>query len=137
MKKKFDWEKFINTDEEIVVHCKTNNEAEAFCNLMDKHGLKWSSGESYTEKTRWKIHKTETCYSSEGCYSDKLWYEYAGYKILEFSDYDFTGESEKVLLNADPYKEKIDALVKWLLSPYEPPKKKPVITDVVRRFLEE
>ena len=172
MKNKFDWEKFLNKDNKIVVNCKTKEEAKAFCNLMDKHELEWSSGDSYIELTEWESHKEKTCYDSNGSYSEVNLYEEHGYKVLEFSDYDFTEEPEKVILNAEFYKEEIDDLqgffmitrstneiefcngccedcifnktgescrtstVKWLLSPYKPPKKKPVITDTVRKFLE-
>ena len=170
MKKRFDWNEFLDKDNKIAVHCKTEEEATAFCNLMHEHGLKWRDGDPYTKKTGWGHYKNGTCYESDGGFSDKEWFKEVGYNVIEFSDYDFTGESEKNILNANFYKDEIDKLDKafkvtrttreirpcgncydcifsdtnkscmktvteWLLSPYKPPKEKPVITDTVETFL--
>lgn len=173
MKKKFDWDKFLDISNKIAVHCKTEREAITFCNMMHNHGLKWNSGESYAKKTNWYLYEGETCYECGG-YSPKVWFREEGYEVIDFSDYDFTSEPKKDILNAEFYREKIqefkgdfmvdrltgeiefcngtrncknclfneidtgchDATVMWLVSPYKPPMKKPVITDVVRKFLE-
>lgn len=173
MKKKFDWDRFISPYNDKVVHCETREEAELFCNLMHEHGLKWEDGELYTDVIEWDKYKQDTCYNSDGLYANLNFYKDNGCEILKFSDYDFTGESEKTILNAEFYKKKIDALggffmitrstneikscsnescencifnnsgescqisiVKWLISPYEPPEEKIVVSNNVRKFLE-
>lgn len=170
MKKKFDWDRFISPYNDKVVHCETREEAELFCNLMHEHGLKWEDGELYTDVIEWDKYKQDTCYNSDGLYANLNFYKDNGCEILKFSDYDFTGESEKNILNANFYKDEIDKLdkafkvtrttreirpcgncydcifsdtnkscmktvIEWLLSPYKPPKEKPVITDTVETFL--
>lgn len=38
--KKFNWEEFLDRNNKIAVHCKTEEEAKDFCNQMNEHGLK-------------------------------------------------------------------------------------------------
>ena len=83
----FNWEEFMNKDNKIVVHCKTEEEAIDFCKKMDEHGMKWCSGGSYLKNNEWNYYREETCYSNKGEYTEKCWYEECGYKILEWSDY--------------------------------------------------
>lgn len=57
---------FNNFDEwkgkRVVMHCKTQEEAEAFCKEMDEAGLTWSYGERYTDENFWYKDKESTCY---------------------------------------------------------------------------
>ena len=46
----------------VVMHCKTQEEAEAFCKEMDEAGLTWSYGERYTDENFWYNDKENTCY---------------------------------------------------------------------------
>lgn len=83
--KQFDWEKFKNGN--IAVHCKTEEEAEDFCNQMHKHGMKWRSGESYSEQMNFDLYFDRMCYYSDGQFSDLKYAERNRYTILEWSDY--------------------------------------------------
>lgn len=47
---------------DIVINCKTEEEAQECCNLADKLGLKWKGGEPYTGSTLWKTYRADMCY---------------------------------------------------------------------------
>lgn len=47
---------------DIVINCKTEEEAQECCNLADKLGLKWGGGEPYTGGTLWKTYRADMCY---------------------------------------------------------------------------
>lgn len=85
--KKFNWDEFKNKDNKIAVHCKTEEEAVDFCKQMHEHGMKWSTGKSYMEKTNYEEYKGETCYTGFGKFSSYRHYNSEGYTILECSDY--------------------------------------------------
>ena len=42
-----------NSKRKFGMLCKTEDEAMTFCNYLDSLGKRWSSFESYTEKTYW------------------------------------------------------------------------------------
>lgn len=85
--KKFNWDEFKDKDNKIAVHCKTEEEAIDFCKQMHEHGMKWSTGKSYMEKTNYKEYEERTCYTGEGMFSSYRYYNSEGYEILEWSDY--------------------------------------------------
>lgn len=92
--KKFNWEEFKDENNNIVVHCKTEEEADDFCNQMHEHGLRWCTGQTYLEGTKYNGFKTKTCYSNSGRYCNKDYYIENDYKILEWSDYMKVGNKE-------------------------------------------
>jgi hypothetical protein len=49
------------TDKEVI-HCPTEQEAEAICLLMHEAGLTWSTGNSYLGRTQWDNRESEMCY---------------------------------------------------------------------------
>lgn len=82
------WEKFLNKNNDIVVHCKTQEEATQFCEMMHKHGLGWNP-EIYREYNYfWNTHKENTCYGNIGDFVSynhcNKYYDY--YTIYEYSD---------------------------------------------------
>lgn len=85
--KQFNWEEFLNKDNKIAVHCKTEEEAKDFCKQMHEHGMKWYTGSSYLQDTRYEIYKDNTCYSSYGTFCNCTYYSENNYTILEWSDY--------------------------------------------------
>ena len=85
--KKFNWEEFKNKENEIAVHCKTEEEAKDFCRQMYKHGMVWGSGNSYLSCTHYEEHKDKTCYDGQGGYQSYDYFEKYRYEILEWSDY--------------------------------------------------
>lgn len=92
--KKFNWEEFKDKNNKITVHCKTEEEANDFCNQMHEHGLRWCTGQTYLEGTKYNGFKTKTCYSNSGRYCNKDYYIENDYKILEWSDYMKVGNKE-------------------------------------------
>lgn len=82
----FNWEKFMNKDNNIAVHCKTEEEAIDFCKKMDKLGMRWTSGEYYSTNNNWKTYKGRTCYTNNGYFGTKEG-SLNDYKIYEWSDY--------------------------------------------------
>lgn len=86
--KEFDWNRFKYKSNNIAVHCKTIEEANDFCKQMHKHGMRWSSGQSYLNCNHWDDYKLNTCYSNIGCFGDyDYYYEDFNYTILEWSDF--------------------------------------------------
>lgn len=83
-------------DINVCMHCATKEEAEDFCKVMDKAGLRWSSGTSYLEMSCFGNHKNRTCYFfNDGTYSDNKHAKTKGYTILEWSDYRSTEPKEE------------------------------------------
>ena len=85
--KQFNWEEFLDKNNKIAVHCKTEEEAKDFCKQMHEHGLKWCNGYSYILKTYYETYEKRTCYIGYGRYSNYDYFIEQGYKILEWSDY--------------------------------------------------
>lgn len=85
----FNWEEFMDKNNKIVVHCKTEEEAIDFCSQMNTHGMKWYNGDSYLKKNNWDKYKEETCYKNNGCFASFLFYKenYKEMKFIEWSDY--------------------------------------------------
>ena len=82
----FDFNEWKN--KKVVMHCKTREEAEAFCKEMDKAGLTWRLGHRYSEFNYFEEYKQNTCYHfNEGVYGNIEGYIKMGFKILEYSDY--------------------------------------------------
>lgn len=90
MKKEFDWDKFKT--ENIAVHCKTQNEADMFFELMVKNNLIIKCNKNY-----WNIYEEDTCYDYNHIWGfcEKEWFENHDYTILEFSDYFYTAEEKE------------------------------------------
>ena len=90
----FDFDAWKGKD--VCMHCKTEEEAEDFCKVMDKAGLRWSNGESYLEMSCFDDYKEQTCYCfNRGTYNSTVYAENKGYTILEWSDYRSTEPKEE------------------------------------------
>lgn len=77
-----------NYDGNYVMHCKTEAEAKRFCRYLNNIGRTWCDGTNYLCEN--------TCYNfNEGSYGWKSFYEAIGYKILEFSDFDWSENESK------------------------------------------
>lgn len=109
---KFNWEEFISNDN-IAVHCATQEQATDFCKQMHEHGLAWHGGKSYLENTYWKIYKEETCYTGYGAHADLEHYKNNNYTILEWSNYGKENSMNLELTNlTDEQKQQIIELAK-------------------------
>ena len=82
----FNWEEFISNDK-IAVHCETEEQAKDFCRQMHEHGLEWIDGQSYENRTDWKMYKEETTYEGDGTFANLDYHKLNNYTILEWSDY--------------------------------------------------
>lgn len=85
---KFDWDKFKDAVNKIVVHCKAEEEANDFCRQMDEHGMRWCTKDSYLEENKFYQHKEKTCYfGADGTFGKYEYFADNNYTILEWSDY--------------------------------------------------
>lgn len=83
---KFDFEKY--KDQKVVMHCKTEEEAKDFCRVMDEAGLRWVTGERYTNVLEYERYRRKTCYQFNcGGFASKEFFVEEGYEILEWSDF--------------------------------------------------
>lgn len=91
---------------DVCMHCKTEEEAEDFCKVMDKAGLRWSSGSSYLLWSCFEPYGEQTCYCfNMGTYESTVRAKDKGYTILEWSDYRSTEpkeEQEKTKIDDKP-----------------------------------
>lgn len=69
-----------------VMRCRTEEEARDFCNYLHSIGRKWSTGESYLERTHYYTYGCNTAYNfNQGSYCDVNYFQY--YTVLEWSDF--------------------------------------------------
>lgn len=82
----FDFDKYKG--QKVAMHCKTEEEAIDFCNIMHKHHKKWFSGRTYKQATNYSDYCSETCYCfNEGTFGRKSLIVDKGYGILEWGDF--------------------------------------------------
>lgn len=87
----------------MVIHCKTEEEANTLLSYLDKQGYKWNNSTAVLlGHSQYGVHKEKTCYRIlKNCrlaYSDKDWYERNGYFIFEFDALDFNSLSAAEVL---------------------------------------
>lgn len=83
---KFDFDKYKY--KKVVMHCKTEEEANDFCRVMDEAGLRWITGERYTKVLAYERYRQKTCYQFNcGGFASKEFFVEEGYEILEWSDF--------------------------------------------------
>lgn len=76
----------IFKERDIVINCKTGDQAEEFCKWMHANGLKWYGELSYIDNNEWEWYESDTCYSGKGGYCFSEYYQKKGYTIIEFFD---------------------------------------------------
>lgn len=82
--------------EDVCMHCKTEEEAEDFRKVMNKAGLRWSSGSSYLLWSCFEPYGEQTCYCfNKGTYESTVRAKDKGYTIIEWSDYRSTEPKEE------------------------------------------
>lgn len=70
----------------IVVHLRTQEQADTFSTWLNSKGKKWCNGKSYVDKRVWWRYKENTCYSPyQGSFADTEFYD-NGYKILSYEE---------------------------------------------------
>ena len=74
----------------VAVHLETISEWNEFMRLLEKEtDATWAWGENPTENSNlWNLYGNDTCidYCGNLTYAPKSFYEYDGYKIIEFKD---------------------------------------------------
>jgi len=82
---------FADIGQKKAIHCDKKWKSDVLCTVMDRMGLKWSTGQSYVNRDVWDTHKNLTCYWNEGMFSD---YFYAlkekDLKMYTFEEIDFS-----------------------------------------------
>ncbi len=84
--KKITLKEFFESDETLVIHCRTEEEANTLLEAFDKLGKKWNGGKSYLENNYWQCYEGGTCYTSNGTFSDKEFFLDNDYKVYEFEE---------------------------------------------------
>lgn len=90
-------ERFMQTyvQENVAVHCPTEEQAKELLYFAHKCGLKWSSGAAYIEKNYWYNYRENSCYALyEGKYGSVQRYKEYGYKILGYDGIGRTSEGD-------------------------------------------
>jgi hypothetical protein len=81
----------IETKENVVVHCPTEELAKQVLTIFHNAGLTWDSGASYIRLTNWENYKQDTAYyPNEGAYCDLSWVKYREklkYRIIKAEDF--------------------------------------------------
>lgn len=63
-------------DNNIVIHCPTESEAEEICQIFHNKGLRWGNIYSYLFENNWNKYKSDThYYPKEGEYCFESWYK--------------------------------------------------------------
>ena len=95
----FNFNKWGNKN--VVIHCKTKEEARDFCRVMYENGL-WTFSENYLKCDQWDKYNKNTCYNfNSGRFGYVNFYSENGYTILEWSDYMEKEFTKQDLKNGD------------------------------------
>ena len=80
------------TSDIYVMYCDTEEKANDFLKFLDKNGMKWRSGKSYTGHNKFNS-RTQICYCfNDGSYASLNWAIFNGYIILEYDDFYWDNE---------------------------------------------
>ena len=86
---------FDSYDGKYVMHCSTEEQAEIFCQYLDRIGKTWSgvNHRRYSEVNHYNVYEDQTCYRfAYGTYCNLEFYKEDGSIIvLEFSDFEWDG----------------------------------------------
>ncbi|AXF52101.1 MAG: hypothetical protein [Podoviridae sp. ctcf755] len=79
---------FWESEEDIAIHCDTEDKANKLLRKFDELGKKWCTGSSYLLRNEWKRYEEKTCYKNDGLFGSVNFYKKEGYTIIEFDDID-------------------------------------------------
>jgi hypothetical protein len=75
------------TNENLCVHCDTEEKALALLAWADSKGKKWSIGASFLDSTNYGCYKENTTYIiSTGKYADLEWASLRGFTVISYED---------------------------------------------------
>lgn len=84
--KKFNFSDYKGKD--VVMHCKTEEEANEFCRWKHENGDWWCDGKSFLEENYFDDCGSETCYMvNRGEYCSLDYFIECRFKVLEMSDF--------------------------------------------------
>lgn len=111
--KKITLKEFFESEQELAIHCDTEEEVKKLLFAFDKMGKKWNSGNRYTELNNWSGFKHDTVYYNNGTYGNLRYIEER--MVYEFKNIDLTipkecqfSEDEKTILR------NLDKKWKWI-----------------------
>ena len=81
-------------DLNTAMHCKTEEEAQIFLDYLDSVGKRWSSGDSYLDKTLWEYGGQTCYYFNQGCVGRIETLLRNKRLILEFDDFNWSNNDE-------------------------------------------
>ena len=94
-----------------VMHCKTEEEAQNFCDYLHSVGREWRCGDSYKSRTCYSWYQEETAYNfNDGGYCDVQHYRNEDYTILEWEDFMKHTFTKADLTTGDVIKFRNDAI---------------------------
>lgn len=79
---KFDFDKYPG---KYAMHCKTEEEAKEFCEVMHEAGRAWCNMIPYRSQTSWSYKDKTVYYFNKGMYGNIMWAP-KDYKILKWSE---------------------------------------------------
>lgn len=107
---------FWESEEELAIHCDTEEKAIKLCKKFNEMGKIWTSGRTYNERINYENYKEDTAYSNDGGYCSIGWFKEKNYKIYEFeqvADFIEAPKTEKQEINYEHLKKEIaKAIVK-------------------------
>jgi len=89
----------------IAIHTSTEEQAKTLLTELDKSGYVWADGNKLTTMTNYEVYEEDACYFLEQnntiYFCSFTWYQKGGYKIIEFSDINFTDKPSKTTPKSD------------------------------------
>lgn len=88
----------------LVIHAPTEEKANVLMKVFDKMGKHWVTGNRFIKYNNWKQHLGNTCYTNDGCYSDKEHYKTEGYTVYSLDEVDmekYLDDEDRKILGLD------------------------------------
>lgn len=85
---------FWSSNENLAIHCDTEEKANKLLKEFNKFGERWFSGVNYLVMNHWHIYEENTCYDNMNSYTSIDRYKANDYKIYEFEDINFEEKKE-------------------------------------------
>ena len=83
------------------MHCKTMEEAENFCQVLNENRRTWTTGQKYINHTNWDVYRDKTVYYfNKGTFDRVLFAQNTSGIILEWSDF-MENKDDCVICNTD------------------------------------
>ena len=72
--KKITLQQFWDSEEELAIHVRSEEEANKLCKAFHKLGKKWCDGDSYLNINNYEIYKEATSYDNNGYFATRRYY---------------------------------------------------------------